>query len=89
MDKHQRREAALIALALALFAALLQQKAALPLFAIPYLIVGCPVIWGAVRRLLRGNFLDENFLITIASLGAFGIGEAAEAVAVQSTAVSP
>ncbi|MBQ3111331.1 MAG: cadmium-translocating P-type ATPase [Firmicutes bacterium] len=85
MDKHQRREAALIALAAALFVALQLQPAAArpqPLYLLPYLIVGLPVIRGAVRRILRGQFLDENFLITVASIGAFAIGEAAEAVAV-------
>jgi len=85
MDKHQRREAALIALAAALFVALQLQPAAtrpLPLYLLPYLIVGLPVIRGAVRRIVRGQFLDENFLITVASIGAFAIGEAAEAVAV-------
>ncbi|MBR6823714.1 MAG: cadmium-translocating P-type ATPase [Firmicutes bacterium] len=85
MDKHQRREAALIALAAALFIALQLQPAAarpLPLYLLPYLIVGLPVIRGAVRRIVRGQFLDENFLITVASIGAFAIGEAAEAVAV-------
>lgn len=52
------------------------------LFAVPYLVVGYDIIWKAVRNLFRGNWLDENFLMAIASIGAFVLGEFTEAVAV-------
>ncbi len=47
-----------------------------------YFLVGFPVMQSAVKNLFQGNFLDENFLMTIASLGAFAIGQYSEAVAV-------
>ncbi len=47
-----------------------------------YILVGFPVMRSAIKNLFQGNFLDENFLMTIASLGAFAIGEYSEAVAV-------
>lgn len=45
-------------------------------------IAGLPVFIGAVKGILRRDFLDEKFLMSIASLGAFIIGEATEGVAV-------
>ncbi len=47
-----------------------------------YIIAGGDVIKRAVKNILRGNIFDENFLMSIASLGAFIIGEAPEGVAV-------
>lgn len=47
-----------------------------------YLIVGWPVLKEALEGLLNGRVFDENFLMTIASVGAFFIGEYPEAVAV-------
>ena len=47
-----------------------------------YLIVGIEIIKKAVRNILRGKIFDENFLMTIATIGAFAIGEFPEAVAV-------
>ncbi|MBQ2749613.1 MAG: cadmium-translocating P-type ATPase [Clostridia bacterium] len=54
----------------------------LALFVAAYLILGYDVVWQAVRNLVRGRVFDENFLMSIASIGAFAIGEWAEAVAV-------
>lgn len=51
-------------------------------FLIPYLIVGCDVLWSAIRNVLHGEVFDEEFLMTVASAGAFAIGEYPEAVAV-------
>jgi Cd2+/Zn2+-exporting ATPase len=47
-----------------------------------YLLVGYPVLVRAVRNLLRGTVFDEHFLMSIATLGAIGIGEWAEAAGV-------
>ena len=47
-----------------------------------YLIVGTEIIKKAIRNILRGKVFDENFLMTIATIGAFAIGEFPEAVAV-------
>jgi Cd2+/Zn2+-exporting ATPase len=52
------------------------------LFAAAYLLVGGDVLWRAIRNILRGQVFDENFLMTIATIGAFCIGEYPEAVAV-------
>lgn len=54
----------------------------LPLFAAAYLVAGFPVLAGAVRGIAHGEWFGEEFLMTVASLGAFAIGEYAEAVAV-------
>ena len=52
------------------------------LFVISYIIVGFEIIIKALRNIFRGKVFDENFLMTIATIGAFGIGEFPEAVAV-------
>ena len=52
------------------------------LYIISYLIVGFEIIRKAVRNIFRGKVFDENFLMTVATIGAFGIGEFPEAVAV-------
>ena len=54
----------------------------LPLSLIPYFIVGYDVLWKSVKNIKRGQFLDENFLMVIATIGALIIGEYLEAVAV-------
>ena len=51
----------------------------LPLFAVPYLIAGYPVLFNAVRNLLHGQLFDESLLMTLATFGAFAIGEYPEA----------
>ncbi len=51
-------------------------------FALAYAVIGTDVVYRAVRNLLHGNFFDEHFLMSIATLGAFAIGEYPEAVAV-------
>lgn len=52
----------------------------LPLFLIPYLIVGFDVLQKAALGILHGQLLDENFLMSIATVGALVIGEYPEAV---------
>ncbi len=49
---------------------------------VPYLIVGYDVILKSIRNISRGDVFDENFLMMIATFGAFGIREYPEAVAV-------
>ncbi|MDR2194488.1 MAG: cadmium-translocating P-type ATPase [Treponema sp.] len=51
-------------------------------FIAAYLLAGVSVLKNAVHTLLKGHTLDENFLMAIASLGAFAVGEWAEAVGV-------
>ena len=52
------------------------------LFLISYLIVGYDIIFNAIRNVFRGKVFDECFLMSIATIGAFAIGEFSEAVAV-------
>ena len=47
-----------------------------------YIVVGLEIVLKAFRNILRGKVFDENFLMTIATIGAFAIGEFPEAVAV-------
>ena len=49
---------------------------------ISYIIVGFEILIKAIRNIFRGKVFDENFLMSVATLGAFGIGEFPEAVAV-------
>ena len=52
------------------------------IFVISYLIVGFEILKKAIRNILRGKVFDENFLMSVATMGAFAIGEYPEAVAV-------
>ncbi|MDD3229109.1 MAG: heavy metal translocating P-type ATPase [Oscillospiraceae bacterium] len=52
------------------------------LFAASYLVIGGDVLLKAVRNIFRGQVFDENFLMGIATVGAFAIGEYPEGVAV-------
>ena len=52
------------------------------IFVISYIIVGFEILKKAVRNIFRGKVFDENFLMSVATLGAFVIGELPEAVAV-------
>ncbi len=47
-----------------------------------YLISGGDIVWKAVKNILHGEIFDENFLMTLATAGAFAIGEYPEAAAV-------
>ena len=51
-------------------------------FLISYILIGYEVIWKAIKNILRGEIFDENFLMGIATIGAFCIGDYKEAVAV-------
>jgi len=54
----------------------------LGIFLIPYLIIGHEVLIDAVKNILKGKVFDEQFLMSIATIGAFAIGEYPEGVAV-------
>ena len=54
----------------------------LSIYILSYLLVGFEIVIKAFKSLFHGLLLDENFLMTIASFGAFAIGEYPEAVAV-------
>ncbi|MDI6878324.1 MAG: heavy metal translocating P-type ATPase [Desulfitobacteriaceae bacterium] len=52
------------------------------LYFISYLLVGSEVLTNAIRNIRRGQVFDENFLMSLATVGAFAIGEFPEGVAV-------
>ncbi|MBS5822305.1 MAG: cadmium-translocating P-type ATPase [Clostridium argentinense] len=52
------------------------------MFLIAYIIVGGEIVLRALKNITRGQIFDENFLMTIATVGAFGVGDFAEGVAV-------
>lgn len=56
--------------------------ASLVAFLVPYAVVGWDVLWKAVRNILHGQVFDENFLMALATIGAFATGEYSEGVAV-------
>ncbi|NLJ94290.1 MAG: cadmium-translocating P-type ATPase [Clostridiaceae bacterium] len=47
-----------------------------------YLLIGYDIIWKAIRNIFQGTIFDENFLMTIATIGAFLIGQYSEGIAV-------
>ena len=64
------------------FAGMPQPWTELVVFLIPYLIIGWDIVYKAFRGIKNGQVFDENFLMTVATFGAFGVGEFSEAVAV-------
>lgn len=56
--------------------------AELALFLLAYVAAGGNVLWQAARNIVRGQVFDENFLMALATAGAFAIGEYPEGVAV-------
>ena len=59
-----------------------QRYVALVLFLIPYFVIGWDIMYKAVRNISHGQVFDENFLMLIATIGAFVVGEYSEGVAV-------
>ncbi len=54
--------------------------ASLALYVIAYLILGLEIVLTAIRNIFKGNIFDENFLMSIATLGAFAIKEPSGAI---------
>lgn len=52
------------------------------IYLIPYLMIGYDIVYKAVRNISHGQVFDENFLMMVATFGAFGVKEYSEAVAV-------
>ncbi len=90
MTRRQKQKLLRILLAGVLFACALLAQPHLPAlwylkaacFLVPYLIIGTKILCHAATGIFRGQIFDEDFLMAIASLGAFAIGEYPEAVAV-------
>lgn len=85
MTKKLRKSLYKILWAVLFFAAALlplPQIVKLSFFALSYVIVGLPIVIKALRNVKNGEVFDENFLMTVATLGAVALGEYPEAVAV-------
>lgn len=54
----------------------------LAVYLIPYILIGWDIVYKSLRNIRNGQVFDENFLMTVATFGAFGTGEYSEAVAV-------
>ena len=52
------------------------------LYLVPYVLIGWDIVYKAFRNIRNGQVFDENFLMTVATFGAFGVWEYSEAVAV-------
>ena len=64
------------------FPCLTQFPAGFFVYLVPYLVIGYDIIGKAARNIRNGQVFDENFLMMIATFGAFGVGEYSEALAV-------
>ena len=94
MNQKQKRTLARILISAALMAGLMILEktgaAGIPwgvpvgflLYLVPYLLIGYDIIWKAARNISHGQIFDENFLMMLATFGAFGVGEHSEALAV-------
>lgn len=86
LDEGLKRTLIFFALGLGFYAGALLLEVSpwlrLSLYLISYLCFGGEVVWQAFRNILRGEIFDENFLMTIATFGAFVVGEYSEGVAV-------
>jgi Cation transport ATPase len=52
------------------------------LYIASYAIIAYPVIWESLTNIINGDFFDENFLMTVATVGAIALGDYPEAIAV-------
>ena len=93
MTKKQKRMLVRIIISFVLFAALMvaEHTGALEgintwilfvIYLVPYLVIGYDIVYKAVRNISHGQVFDENFLMMVATFGAFGVKEYSEAVAV-------
>lgn len=85
-DKKQKHLLARIIVAAVLFAAggllHLEGWAELGVYLVCYAVIGWDIVWKAITNILHGQVFDENFLMTIATVGALILGEHSEGVAV-------
>lgn len=93
MTKKQKRMLVRIIISFVLFAVLMvaEHTGALEgistwilfvIYLVPYLVIGYDIVYKAVRNISHGQVFDENFLMMVATFGAFGVKEYSEAVAV-------
>ena len=71
-----------IVMAVAEFTNLVPEQYMTPLLIVTFIVLGWRIVWAAIKNGMKGKFFDENFLMSIATIGALIIGEYAEAVGV-------
>lgn len=85
-DAESKTETAAFILGAALFLAgmllPIPSTAKIAVFLTSYALLGGKIVWKAIRHILAGQIFDENFLMSVATIGAFCIGEFGEGVAV-------
>lgn len=59
-----------------------ESKYSILIFLVSYILVGGDVVYKALRNMTKGRIFDENFLMTVATVGAIAIGDSSEAVGV-------
>lgn len=86
MDKTQRmiiiRLGISIAFIVSDLAIGLPERISILLYVAAYIVIGADIVFKALHNIAHGKVFDENFLMTVATIGAFAIGEYPEAVAV-------
>ena len=91
MNAKQKRTIIEIVITILLFAAVFvcdnlglfsDYRVKLALYLVPYIVIGRSVLKKAFLNIVRGNAFDESFLMTVATVAAFAIGEYSEATAV-------
>ena len=87
MTKKQKKMLKRIGISAVLFIAAViadhySKYVSIPLFVAAYILVGSDVLRKSWKNICNGQVFDENFLMAIASLGAFALGEYSESVAV-------
>ena len=91
MNAKQKRTIIEIIITILLFAAVFvcdnlglfsDYRVKLALYIVPYIVIGHSVLKKALLNIVRGNAFDESFLMTVATVAAFAIGEYSEATAV-------
>ena len=86
MTRKQKRLLFRIIIAAVLFAVgsllTLDPTAEMAVFLVCYVVIGWDIVWKALTNILHGQVFDENFLMTIATIGALILGEHSEGVAV-------
>lgn len=86
MSRKQKKMLARILISIVLYAAALLAPvdglAAVLVYLVPYAVIGWDVLWRAIRNISHGQVFDENFLMALATIGAFLVSEEKEGVAV-------
>src|SRR5699024_12878262 len=84
MSADENEESGVIALSLMLLilAHFIPKNITIVLYIVTYIISAYPILKEAIENILHGKWFDENFLMSVATVGALAIGQFSEAIAV-------